>query len=303
MLLWPGGDKMPSYKTHSIHGEIVFSQLEERIPVDYEAFKTFCMGPDAMLLTDYRTFDYQHSHHTSSYFLTLIHMIKANHLQYNSEVMAFLYGQIDHFVLDSHLHPMIYYMTEGLPKKCSIHPHGLVEMWLDDYVMEEYHRTKIDYYRKRFMESPELKRLVDSLYERVYSTKHASSKYNLGFISTCLFDRVVRHSRTRFFSFIMDKFKIGDITYQHGYREVLPFLNSEKKVWFHPETEKRMIASFDELWNQSIVDSIDIMKDVNGYLYDDHRLRNPFLLNDISYNTGLSCGMGQKMKCVKEYVD
>ena len=30
--------------------------------------------------------------------------------------MSFLYGQIDHYILDVIMHPLIYYMTEDMPK-------------------------------------------------------------------------------------------------------------------------------------------------------------------------------------------
>ena len=37
--------------------------------------------------------------------------------------MAFLYGQLDHFILDMIMHPLIYYMTENMPKENLLEPH------------------------------------------------------------------------------------------------------------------------------------------------------------------------------------
>ena len=103
---------MPNYKTHSIHGEIVLPNINNRVYIDNEAIKTYSMGPDVLISTDYKTFNTQHCSNTRDYFLLLIELIKTNKLYDNSEVMAYLYGQIDHYILDILLHPLIYYMSE-----------------------------------------------------------------------------------------------------------------------------------------------------------------------------------------------
>ena len=107
---------MPSYKTHAIHGEMILPSISSNIEIQREDLKMFCMGPDALIATDYKIFELQHAKETRNYFKTLLKLIKKNKLQDNSEVMAFLYGQIDHFILDIIMHPLIYYMTEGIPK-------------------------------------------------------------------------------------------------------------------------------------------------------------------------------------------
>ena len=106
---------MPSYKTHAIHGEMILPEINNRVEINKEDLKSFCMGPDALIVTDYRLFELQHIKSTRKYFKTLIKLIKENKLQDNSEVMAFLYGQLDHFILDMIMHPLIYYMTNEMP--------------------------------------------------------------------------------------------------------------------------------------------------------------------------------------------
>ena len=129
---------MPSYKTHAIHGEMILPNIISQTEINKEDLKAFCMGPDALIATDYHVFELQHAKDTRNYFKTLLKLIKKDKLQDNSEVMAFLYGQLDHFILDVIMHPLIYYMTEDMPKEHLMDPHGLVENYIDDYVMSKF---------------------------------------------------------------------------------------------------------------------------------------------------------------------
>ena len=131
---------MPSYKTHSIHGELVLPKIDKKIYINPDAIKTYCIGPDSLILTDYNTCMYQHANKTKEYFLEMLRIIKEKKLQDNSEVIAFLYGQLDHFILDSITHPYIYYMTQDIESKYKINPHGLIEMWIDDYTIKKYNK-------------------------------------------------------------------------------------------------------------------------------------------------------------------
>ena len=136
---------MPSFKTHSIHGELLLPIMDNQVEISKEDLKSFCIGPDSIILTDYKTFNYQHANKTKQYFYTLIDTIKEKRLLDNSEVMAFLYGQLDHFALDSIMHPLIYYMTENIKSKFKIIPHGLIESWIDDYTVKANQKPNSSY--------------------------------------------------------------------------------------------------------------------------------------------------------------
>ncbi len=291
---------MPSYKTHSIHGELVFLTLRNELYIDKELLKLFCMGPDAIMLTDYKTFDYQHAHKTGDFFKTMISLIKKRRLQFNSEVMAFLYGQLDHFVLDAMMHPLIYYGTEDYPSDQAIPTHGIVEMWMDDYVVDKYKKDNQGYYSNSKCDSPELKALIDEVYQKVYGVKNESHKYSLGFRLIKMFDSSVRCNPSGFFSWLMKKLPIGDISYHIKNDKVKPFLNPKHLTWRDPETNIERHDSFDDLWYDSLEISRRLIEDVNNYLYYGQKLENP-LLNNISYNTGLSCRLKQKLRFVKKY--
>lgn len=75
---------MPAYKTHAIHGELVLPDIDKKVDIKCEDIKTFCFGPDTLIATDYRIFNYQHSHKVKLYFEAIMSLIKENKLQDNS---------------------------------------------------------------------------------------------------------------------------------------------------------------------------------------------------------------------------
>ena len=292
---------MPSYKTHSIHGELILPEIEKDVEIKREDIKTFCIGPDTMIATDYKTFSNQHVNSTRLYFETLLKMIKENKLQDNSEVMAYLYGQLDHYILDIIIHPLIFYYTEDIKKNHLIKPHGLVEHWIDDYVSQKYNRNDILYYHKWKIDDRRLKQLVDELYRKVYGVKRESSKYNLGIISNVAYDTLARRNMVLIAPLIIKMINLGDILYRKKIDRVLPYLNLEHNIWINPETNEELKDSFDDLWKRSIEVALETIDDVNKFVYGDKELTNPLILNDTSYNTGLPCEKGQSLQYVKKY--
>ena len=294
---------MPSYKTHAIHGEIILPNINNQVEINKEDLKAYCMGPDALILTDYQLFEIQHIKNTRKYFKTLIKLIKHNKLQDNSEVMAFLYGQIDHFILDMIMHPLIYYMTENLPKDHLLNPHGIVENLIDDYVMQKFDKTDQFYYHRVAISDRKLMKIINDAYYRVYHSKNISFKYSMGMILMNIYDSLIRRDRLFLAKSIMKLINFGDVSYHKDYNSVLPFLNLEHKLWLNPETGEESYESFDNLWEKASNVALETIQDVNLYLYQDKRLKNYIINSDISFNTGLPCNKGQRLKYVKKYIN
>ncbi len=295
------GYKMPSYKTHSIHGELILPEIDKKVDIDKEDLKLYCMGPDAMVLTDYKTFDYQHSNKTRDFFINMIKLIKENKLYDNGEIMSFLYGQIDHFALDGVMHPLIYYMTEGIEKKHRIKPHGLVEMWIDDYIVQKYGKNDRAYYHKLLIKDNKLKRMIDELYKKVYEVKHKNLSYNFGAFATVIFDTIVRRNMMGIIKPIAKAINTGDFIYNKKIDRVLPYLNLSSEVWYNPETGEEYKYSFEDLWKKSMEVSLETISDVDKYIYQDKQLTNHLILDNTSFDTGFSCEKGQTLKYVKKY--
>ena len=293
---------MPSYKTHAIHGEMILPNINKKVDIDKEDIKAYCMGPDALILTDYRLFELQHVKSTRKYFRTLIKLIKQYKLQDNSEAMAFLYGQLDHFILDMIMHPLIYYMTNELPRDYIMEPHGIVENLIDDYVVQKFDRNDDVYYHKVTISSRKLMKLVNDAYEKVYHSKNVSFKYSLGMVLINIYDSLIRRDKLFLAKTVMKLIKFGDVSYHKDYKKVLPYLNLEHNLWLNPETGEESYASFDNLWEKANEVALETIQDVNNYLYQDKRLKNPIIMNDTSFNTGLPCDKGQTLKYVKKYI-
>lgn len=293
---------MPSYKTHAIHGEMILPSINNRIEINKEDLKAFCMGPDALILTDYKLFELQHIRSTRKYFKTLIKLIKDNKLQDNSETMAFLYGQLDHFILDMIMHPLIYYMTENLPKEHLMEPHGIVENLIDDYVVQKFDRNDEFYYHKVTISDRKLIKLVNDAYYKVYHSKNISFKYSMGMILINIYDSLIRRDKSFLAKSVMKLINFGDVSYHNDYKRVLPYLNLEHNLWLNPETGEESHASFDNLWEKASEVALETIQDVNMYLYQDKKLKNSIINNDTSFNTGLPCDKGQTKRFVKKYI-
>lgn len=292
---------MPSYKTHSVHGELILPYINNNVKISKEDIKIFCIGPDTMIATDYKLFDYQHANKIKEYFESLLKLVKQNKLQDNSEVMAFVYGQIDHYILDTIMHPYIYYMTEDLPKNNVMIPHSLIEMWIDDYILKKFNISEKKYYHKLKINSKKLKELINNLYDKVYNKSLSYLKYKYGMLLINIFDIKVRRNSIKVAPFLAKILNIGDIIYHENLNQILPYLNLDNNEWSNPETGEISNDSFDDLWQKSIDISLQTIEDINKYLYYDKKINNPYILNNISYNTGLPCEKGQSFQYIKKY--
>ena len=292
---------MPSYKTHSIHGEIILPEIDKKVDINKEDLKTFCIGPDTFIATNPVIFKLQHVFNTKGFYLNLLNLIKRYKLQDNSEVIAFLYGHLCHFVLDVVTHPFIYYMTEGMEKKNVFDAHGLIEHYIDDYTMDKFNIAKGPYYHKLGISSRDLNKLINKVYDKAYRTKNISIQYNAGIIMTRLYDLALRRDKTQIFNTIVKVINLGDVSYHDDYDLVKPFLNLEHDIWLNPETGEEFTYSFDDLWKKACEMALETIDDVNRYIYQDKPLENRLILNDTSYNTGLPCNEGQSKTYIKKY--
>ncbi len=275
---------MPNYKTHSIHSEMVLPYIDKRIYIDKELLKIFSFGPDALVFSDIRTFDNQHNKDSKLFFECLIKTIKMCNYQYDNEIMAFLYGQLEHFILDSTFHPYIFYVTPSIRKKYLLDNHANFELWLDDYFMEKYDKRDKKYYSKRFCQNLKLRSIIDYVYRQIYSCYYASNKYSFG--TDVLLTLENARSNDKVIPVITKKLGISDISYDKLSR-INPFLNTNRDEWYNPFTLEKHKESINELWNKSVELYMQVIEDVNGYLYDNKEYKNSIIDNDLSYDTGL----------------
>ena len=289
---------MPSYKTHAIHSETVLPNINLRTNIETEDLKVFSMGPDAVMPVNPFLFRLQHTSKTREFFITLINMIKEKKLYDNGEIMAFLYGQLEHFVLDLIMHPLVYYMTEGLPRNHILNAHSLLEHAIDDYVIDKYAIGNGYYYDKLSITDNETYELINELYEKVYGASNVGIQYTAGIVGTKLYDSKVRLNKINTITSFLN---LGDVKY-HGDPDIAkPYLNLDHNIWFNPETGIAYNYSFDDLWNRASELLLETIDDVNNYIYLDKPLTNTIILNNTSYLTGIPCELGQSKIHYKKY--
>ena len=290
---------MPSYDTHAIHGSNILSIIDKKIEIEEEDFKVYCMGPDLLTGTNFAMFSRQHRYGTRLFFFTLMNIIKERKLRENSEVMAFLYGQLDHFVLDVIMHPYIYYITEGLPSNTILGSHGIAEHAIDNFIRLKYGIKIGHYFHKLSVNDDELKSTINEVYSIAYGQYNVANQYNMGIKLIRLYDLLVRRDKTHIVEGLSKLVRLGEAKYRDDDELARWFFRRAGDVWYHPETGEECHQTFDDLWEISFERYRELIENVNGYIYDDKEISDPFIIGDLSYNTGLPCDRGQTNQFVK----
>ncbi len=106
---------MPATYTHHIFTEDVYKVLEpnvkEKLENSTDIFNLFGKSFDILFFARAQLGHFAHKNHVNLYFQNIIKYIRENNLYDNGNVLAYLYGSICHYVLDSTVHPYIYYKT------------------------------------------------------------------------------------------------------------------------------------------------------------------------------------------------
>ena len=144
---------MPALATHKIFAESVLKNLDEN-KVDKDTYFIFSQSHDLLYYykgKNYKFYNKQgtkgHHKNTQEFILNIIECIKANNLVKDKQCMAYLYGTITHYYLDSTCHPYIFYKS-GVYKKYSLDTlkykgqHNLLERSLDSALYENAYNKK-----------------------------------------------------------------------------------------------------------------------------------------------------------------
>lgn len=290
---------MPSYMTHAIFATEVGKKLNNKLYFNFDQLRTFALGPDLMLATSYDTYMKNHRENVNNFFSYQIKYIKDNRLQENVDILMFLFGQITHYVLDSVMHPYIYYMTEKVSDKGIISFHALFEMWLDDYLTSEKQiKNRTKYAFKGHITGSKIVEYIDTTYDTVYKSNHISKSYKLGIKVLSWFERTIRKDRKGNKRKLYKLLDIGDLTISN--RDLAEYLNSEHRIWFHPVTGKKQNISLEDLYKQALQRSLDLISLVVDCLYDKVSLSYVLsYVENLSYDTGINCNDKRKMRYFK----
>lgn len=327
---------MPSSVTHDYFAQDVYNGLNKNIKIklkdDINYLKAFGQGPDPYFFYDFhltkrskRIFEIndamQHSK-VNEHFISLIKYINNKNYYDNNDVIAYLYGQICHFVLDTTTHPYIIYYT-GIydaqdPKTYKYNgKHEEMEYYIDIYLInkrEKIKPRKFKVYRKIIKIkhfSSELKDTIDTIVKEVYGFDQVSYIYYKSLKDMKRFYRVLNYDRFGFkkllyktmdFIFQNKSVKKQELSFFVAPESKMHYLNKEKTIWYNPyDPMEKYNFSFEELYDIAITKAIKIIETVDLMLKNkdikEKKLKS--LFGNLNYATGKDCNLNIDCKCFK----
>lgn len=293
---------MPNYTSHIIMAEDFFIQLAEHIKLDisYQDIGIASIGQD-FTFSDSGLFNKTHTEKVQSFFLNLTTYIKNHKLCENSKAMAYLYGHIAHFSLDSTLHPFIYSREKATHRVTILPPHTTIEYFIDDYLFQS--SSKKDSINQILLEGNILDKMttqmIDEIYQTTYQHGNVSHIYKQTLWALKLLDKVanIRLGEQRLVSRLLN-YK----TYfekNHISKDFL--LNSTHQEWQSPFSGKKSTETLDDLYSKSIIKSLELTEEVHHFLYGNATLQKvKKAFPNTSYDTGIDCFFGKKFIYTKK---
>ncbi len=323
---------MPASVTHAYFALDIYNKLDsskQNILKNYiENLKTYSAGPDVFFF--YKSLfpkkrksiqniqKIMQKTNTKDFFINTIKYIKDNELEYNGEVLSFLYGYISHYILDSTVHPFVIYKAGVFNKKKSKTfkynaLHTDIETYIDAYIM--YTRNKI--LPKNFKPhnfsfnikyiSNDLQNLIDFTTLETYNIKNINNIYLKAIKDMQKHmrkDKYDPYGIKMFFyklhDFIHSKrhLKKASLSYYLKPKDKLYYLNPNKEEWNHPLDKNEIYNySFIELYVIALDKAMKTINKVNDYLFEDKNIKiikNAF--ENVSYITGKNCDDKRPLK-------
>lgn len=318
--IYEKSDIMPSIITHHMFSKELLNNLskEELSKIDnkLDIYHTFAQSHDYLFYYKFgknrkainKLGHKAHHSNTQEYLINIIKEIKNNHEENNSELIAYLYGSITHYVLDTTCHPYIFYKTGYYRKKEKetrkyFGGHNQIEKDLDaiyykKYTNKEYNLCNVS---KEIIGKPKLSNKLINTMNKVY--KETYNKDNIGIYyqkgvdnarviyNIVINDRLgIKKSFYKLLDLIINKNKRYISTYSTYIKKPnLDYLNIKHKEWNNPSNpDIKSTKSFEDLFNESINKSIKIIKEVNKVLYENKPIKELLkYIPNLDYSTGL----------------
>lgn len=320
---------MPATATHTFFAQDVYKKISKKNIKNFDNLRLkyymFAQGTDPLMF--YNIFkitngknirNLQNITHTTKVnetFETIITYIKQKNYYHDSQTLLFLYGLVTHFVLDTMIHPYIFYKGGYFDKQrketykynCI---HNYIETFIDNemLVKNNYNLKKFNFKNFCFDLKPFSDKLNDTIchtYMKVYKVENMSNIYYKSLVDMknfLIFFRVDRYGIKKFFYKKIDYFtknnifKFKCLSY-HNVEDKHDYLNMKKKTWCNP-TDKSIKSTlcFYELYNNCIDQAVSIIDEINDYLFDDKKINISDLFKNKSYLTGIDCTKNNKLK-------
>lgn len=322
---------MPSTITHAYFANDVYNKMSiptKELLLDHkEMLKTSAQNTDVLFFYNIanlkkgkkvRKFGYySQKNKTYKFFETLINYIKYNGYSNDGEVMAYLYGMLSHYILDSTIHPYIAYKTgEYNSKDKSTYKynqlHGEMESYLDNYfisIRENITPWKFKCYNYCLNVTElnsNLKEVIDFTYKETFNLNNMSKYYIESIKQMKSFYRIFRYDPTclkkgfyHIVDFIMPRsiLRVVPLSYHINPKGKKEFLNLERKNWYNPTTKTdKHNESVIDLYNISLNKMVKIVNELNEYIYNDKKINLKKLIGNNNYLTGKDCDKERELK-------
>lgn len=319
---------MPATVTHAFFSNDVYDILSEKIKknISLSRLKMFGQSTDSLMFyhlfslkkgKNIRQLQYVfHTQKTQMFFLELIYYIRENHLEDDIDCCSFLCGFICHYVLDSIVHPFVFYKTGKFHKKDPNtykynNLHLFMETYLDNYLIYEREHTspysfpiaKYCFDLRPFSDG--LNKIIRDTFKSTYHISCMDTIYYQSlkdmFFSLKTF-RQDRYGIKKFFYKLADTFtsnkcfRFEAISYHYTMYPVYDFLNFDHHLWRNPAAYSIIShESFYDLYIKSLKLAKKIIESTFDYLNGkDVNLKK--LYTNLSYATGLDCDLKKELK-------
>lgn len=261
---------MANYTSHAIMSEQLYNKLINKniakINIDKNALRLFSLGHDLTIINK-NCFNDAHLYSSRRFFIETIKYIRENNLQNNPIVMSYLYGHISHYALDITIHPLIDKITKDEKSKSIIKPHTIIECELDKYLVNRYYNGTYDYSFFKYKYIRSVKPIINDIYRYVYKYLDVSLIYK----SSITF--------IKFSNLIVQKLYKNDNLFNKISR--INSYEHNSKFYKYTNIDKFLFRkSMDMVLDKSINLSIKLIKETNGYLYENKKLERLYNIFD-----------------------
>ena len=303
---------MPATYTHHLFTKDVYQSLDSNIQdkIDPKIFDLFGKSFDVLFFYQPKLGSSAHQNHANLYFQNIIRYLKDHKETHNRELLSYLYGSICHYVLDSTVHPFIYYYGgkyEKKNKKTNHYrgKHDYLELMIDAILCKERYHKSI--YKNRIGKEvfPKLKfsssiySIIDQVYFDTFGIQHGSRIYFKGYRN---YRFIFKHGmQSRFgikkkFYLLLDHLHVVPSIKLSNFCYYVPkldysVLNLEHQKWFYPVDKKISYHySFYDLYDVAIVKAGKIIQLVDESLDKDEKILKKVIkeIGNLGYGTGVN---------------
>lgn len=263
---------MPALYTHYVFGQDVLNNLDKNIQKDIKDnityYNMFNQGFDNLYYYHYKWNFYKtlgikaHKKKIDIFFENTFKFIKENSLENDSTITNFIYGIINHYTLDTLLHPYINYQVSNLNI-----PHSKIEFMLDRNIWNNEKNSFFKVLIPKLKFNSNLINLINYVFKNTHNIDNIGKAFNRShnngyyiyryFINDKLGIKTYLYKIVDFITPFKD-IKLHENTfYMKKFDERL--LNKEKLSWHHPNNKDEIYNySLEELYNISLKISLKL---------------------------------------------